>query len=1220
MSMRKKAKADRARMIRKGELLALSTLALAMACAFPGLAHAASYSVTSEAELIAAINAANASPDANSTITFLNSITLSASGTLPAPVKPLTVDTQGFSLTGAVANGSIRFPSGSATITIAGNFIGGQGGAVTSTTGGAGLSFNTVIPSSAVNNGHITGGAGGSSGGAGGAGMQLVDTTFVNNGTLTGGLGTAGGVGVNIGGVGANISNGTALTNYGTLQGGASLTNSGGSGLQIGSASGNISSVVNYGVIRGGDSLGTATGGAGINAVGNGGTITNAGRISGGGLAPGIFSNAAITVINSGTIDPGASRADAIVMGGARAVLTLELQAGSTINGNVIASAGATTDTLRLGGSADASFDVSEVGAPAKYQNFDIFQKNGSSTWSLIGTGTTATPWNIQQGTLQVGDGGTSGSFIGNVTNDGTLAFNRSDAFSFGNLISGSGSVSQVGTGTTTLTGINTYTGGTTIAAGTLRVSSDANLGDAAGGLSFTGGTLNTSADMTSARAVALNGAGNVLTDAGTTLSLGGVISGTGSLSKSGDGALVLSGANSYAGGTALNGGELRIASDANLGAAAGGLTIAGGTLRTTADVSTARTLQLNGAGNFLTDAGTTLTLNRGIGGLGSLTKSGDGTLVLAGANGYTGGTTISGGTLQLGNGSSSGSLTGNVLNNGTLAFNRPDDITFLGAISGTGAVVQAGTGTTSLSGTQTYTGATTINAGRLEVNGSITSPVTVNAAGMLGGVGTVFGNVSNAGVVSPGIAMGTLTIAGNYTGQGGLLQIETMLLGDNSSSDRLVVTGDTSGTTHVKVLNVGGPGAQTVEGIKLVDVRGASNGSFDLIGDYVFQGQQAVVAGAYAYRLYKGGVSTPNDGGWYLRSASTQPTNPPPTNPPPTDPPPSVTPPLYAPSVPVYEAYAGVLRRLNDAGTLQQRIGGQDPASDTTSRNTGSDNARSSAAWVRVYGDHAELEPQTSTTGTHYDASTRRLQAGIDGSVHESEAGVLIAGATLQYGKVDSNVSSFYGLGRIKSTAYGIGGTLTWYGRNGLYVDAQAQWNRYDTDLTSRTLGRELVNGNKGSGYNAGIEFGQKFALSERWSLIPQGQLTYASVDFDRFTDPYGASVRSRNGDSLVARAGMAVDHERSWRSDTGGASRAHVYGIANLYYDVLHKTKASVADLNVDSRDVPLWGGLGVGGSLAWKDGRYQVYGEALAQTSLQHEGDSSAYSVRLGFRMNW
>ncbi|MGO4700537.1 autotransporter outer membrane beta-barrel domain-containing protein [Dyella sp. 2RAB6] len=1005
------------------------------------------------------------------------------------------------------------------------------------------------------------------------------------------------------------MSRSTILTNYGTIAGGTSQASTGGVGVQYGGPTADVT-LTNYGLIKGGESLGGATGGNGISTVGSG-SITNEGTIVGGTGREAIAGRGNIVLVNSGVIQAGTG-ANAIVMTPSTASLSLELRAGSTIFGNVVASTG-TNDILRLGGATDAAFDVSSIDPTAQYQGFDAFQKTGTSTWTLTGTGTTATPWNIQQGTLQVGNGGTTGSFIGDVTNDGTLAFNRSDAFTFGNLISGSGSVSQVGSGITTLTGANTYTGGTAITAGTLRVGSDANLGDAAGGLSFAGGTLNTSADITSARTVALNGTGGFLTDAGTTLNLGGVISGAGSLSKSGDGTLVLTGTNTYAGGTLINGGELRVASDANLGAAAGGLGISGGTLHTTANIASTRAVLLNGAGTLLTDAGTTLTLNDTVTGVGSLTKAGDGTLLLANDNAYQGGTAISGGKLQLGNGGTHGDLAGNVANSGTLVFNRSDSLSFAGTISGNGAVTQAGTGTTIFSSAHTYTGATTIDAGRLAINGSITSPVTVNAAGTLGGTGTIFGNVTNAGTVAPGNSIGTLTIAGNYIGQGGSLQMETTLGGDSSPSDRLMVMGDTSGTTHVKVVNVGGLGAQTVEGIKLVDVRGASNGNFDLIGDYVFQGQQAAVAGAYAYRLYKGGVSTPNDGGWYLRSDSTQPT-------PPTNPPPTVPPPLYAPSVPIYEAYAGVLRRLNDAGTLQQRIGGQDLASDTSARSTGAENARNTATWVRVYGDHADLAPQTSTTGTHYDASTRRLQAGIDGLVRESEAGVLIAGATLQYGKVNSNVSSFYGLGRIESTAYGIGGTLTWYGRGGLYVDAQAQWNRYDTDLTSRTLGRELVNGNKGSGYNAGVEVGQKFALSERWSLIPQGQLTYASVDFNRFTDAYGASVRSRDGGSLVGRAGLAVDHEHSWRSDAGGASRAHVYGIANLYYDVLHKTRAGVADLSVDSRDAPLWGGLGVGGSLAWKDGRYQLYGEALAQTSLQHDGDSNSYSVRVGFRISW
>src|SRR5690606_8722485 len=103
---------------------------------------------------------------------------------------------------------------------------------------------------------------------------------------------------------------------------------------------------------------------------------------------------------------------------------------------------------------------------------------------------------------------------------------------------------------------------------------------------------------------------------------------------------------------------------------------------------------------------------------------------------------------------------------------------------------------------------------------------------------------------VAPGRGgIGTLTVAGNYAGTGGTLEIETVLGGDNSSTDRLVVNGTTSGSTQVNILNRGGLGAQTVEGVKIIDVAGTSNGMFVLNGDYVFQGEQAVIAGAYGYR-----------------------------------------------------------------------------------------------------------------------------------------------------------------------------------------------------------------------------------------------------------------------------------------------------------------------------------------------------------------------------------
>ncbi len=152
------------------------------------------------------------------------------------------------------------------------------------------------------------------------------------------------------------------------------------------------------------------------------------------------------------------------------------------------------------------------------------------------------------------------------------------------------------------------------------------------------------------------------------------------------------------------------------------------------------------------------------ISGSGALVQSGSGTLILTGAQTYSGGTSISAGTLQIGNGGTVGSITGNVTDNGTLIFAHSDTVSFSGVISGTGALKQNGGDNLILTGASTLTGPTSVNSGTLSVNGSIkSSSVTVNSGGTLGGTGTVGPTVVNSGgTLAPGNSIGTINVAGN--------------------------------------------------------------------------------------------------------------------------------------------------------------------------------------------------------------------------------------------------------------------------------------------------------------------------------------------------------------------------------------------------------------------------------------------------------------------------
>ena len=782
---------------------------------------------------------------------------------------------------------------------------------------------------------------------------------------------------------------------------------------------------------------------------------------------------------------------------------------------------------------------------------------------------------NITGGALQLGKGGTTGNLAVDVstgtdaTHKGTLAFDRSDAVTFSNVVSGTGSLVQMGTGTTTLTKDNSYSGGTTISGGTLSVASDAKLGDAAGGLTLNGGTLQvTGTQFTStARSMTLGdqGGGFDIADAGNTFTVTQQLTGQGAVWKRGDGTLVLSGDNSFAGGLTVEGGTAR-AGIAGHALGTGLLTVKDGAKADLANFNTV-TGGLAGAGNVAMGSGN-LTLDQGfdtlfsgvIDGSGALTKTGTGTLTLAGVNSYTGQTTVSGGTLKQG---------------AQGAFNA--------ASSG--------------------------------------YEVTSNGTLDLGGYATSLASLGNAGNVNFGGSGGAvLNVAGNYTGNGGMMTINTVLGDDSSKTDMLKVGGDTSGATKIYVNNVGGSGAQTVNGIKVVDVQGNSKGTFSLANSYTTKdGQQAVVGGAYAYTLQQGGTNTPADGDWYLTSHVSGP-NPDPDCQNDNSCPAPKPEPRYSAGVPVYEGYVQNMLALNKLPTLQQRVGNRYWTGENGNGSNNGGTVNDVGVWARVEGAHNRLEPDTSTSRMKQDINTFIMQAGVDGQFYEGKNGKLIAGITGQYGHAKGDVSSFHGDGDIATDAWSLGATTTWYGNNGFYVDGQGQVTWFDNDLNSWTANTGLADGRKATGYALSIEAGQRLAIDQNWSLTPQAQLMYSSIDANAFNDTWGSRVNLHDGDSLVGRLGLAADYRSNWKGSDGLMVNTNVYGIANLYQEFLGGTTVNVSGVDFETDNDRTWAGMGAGGTYAWADNRYAVYGEGSINTSLNHFADSYAFKGNIGFKARW
>ena len=554
--------------------------------------------------------------------------------------------------------------------------------------------------------------------------------------------------------------------------------------------------------------------------------------------------------------------------------------------GSLTVGAGGTTGTLGSGAVTDnASLIFNRSNAMVVGNSISgtgSVTISGAGQTVFTGTNTYSGTTTISAGILEIGASSTTGSLgSGNVINNADLRFNRSNAMTVANAISGTGTVYKASSGTTTLSGNNGYSGTTTISQGTLEVTANNALGTTAGITSVvSGATLQlTNVNYSTAEPVSINGtgfsgagalrnsgissfAGPITVNTNATINAGGgTLSLTGGIAKNGtiltiagggtvnvntvgisgasansdiivDGTtVVLNIANTYNGPTTVqNSGILKLGiSNAMPTAPHSALTLSapatfdmngksdaiaslngGGSVTSTlAGTSTLTVGGSNGSGTF------SGVISNGTGTL-ALTKTGTGTQTLTGANANTGTTTINGGTLQIGDGGTTGTLgTGSVTNTGNLTFNRSDTITVANAIGGTaGTLTQLGTGTTILTGANGYTGITTISAGTLQVGNA--GPTGTLGTGAIVNNASLVINRSNAITMSNAMSgsgnvtkqgSNTLTLSGATWTQTGTTTVSAGTLAlTNSSLTGGTVNNSSTGTISVGTLNtIGG-------------------------------------------------------------------------------------------------------------------------------------------------------------------------------------------------------------------------------------------------------------------------------------------------------------------------------------------------------------------------------------------------------------------------------